>query len=186
MGAIIVMKQVIHIYGASGSGTSTLGRYISEKLGYFFMDTDDYFWEPTNPPYTTKRCLSNRIKLMREDIERYDNAVISGSLVDWGDELIPLFTLAIRVETATNIRLERLKIREREKFGSRIDIGGDMYDNHIKFINWAAAYDNGGMDMRSKVKHDEWEKQLICPLILVDGSRPLRENFELIKEKYKL
>ena len=36
-------KQVIHIYGASGSGTSAIGRYISEKLGYFFMDTDDYF-----------------------------------------------------------------------------------------------------------------------------------------------
>ena len=34
------MKQVIHIYGAAGSGTSTLGRYISEKLGYFL-------WIPT-------------------------------------------------------------------------------------------------------------------------------------------
>ena len=34
------MKQVIHIFGASGSGTSTLGRKICEELGYFFMDTD--------------------------------------------------------------------------------------------------------------------------------------------------
>lgn len=48
------MKNVIHIYGASGSGTSTLGRKISEELGYKFMDTDDYFWLPTNPKYTTK------------------------------------------------------------------------------------------------------------------------------------
>ena len=179
------MKQVIHIYGASGSGTSTLGRYISEKLGCFFMDTDDYFWKTTNPPYTTKRSPSKRIKLMREDIERYKNIVISGSLVDWGDELIPLFSLAIRVETDTPIRLERLKIREREKFGSRIDIGGDMYDNHIKFINWAASYDNGGIDMRSKAKHDEWQKQLICPLLIVDGNKPTRENFDLIKRYLK-
>ena len=186
MEATIAVKQVIHIYGASGSGTSTLGRYISQKLGYFFMDTDDYFWKPTNPPYTTKRCPSSRIKLIQEDIERHDNVVVSGSLVDWGDALIPLFTLAIRVETDTDIRLERLKLREREKFGSRIDIGGDMYDNHIKFMNWAASYDNGGMDMRSKVKHDDWQKQLICPLLLVDGSMPVSENFELIKEKYKL
>lgn len=147
------------------------------------MDTDDYFWEATNPPYTTKRSPSSRIKLMREDIERHDNVVISGSLVDWGDELIPLFTLAIRVETDTNIRLERLKIREREKFGPRIDIVGDMYDNHIKFINWAASYDDGGIDMRSKAKHDDWQKQLSCPLILVDGSMPVRENFELIQRK---
>ena len=41
------MKNVIHIYGASGSGTSTLGRKLSEELGYKFMDTDDYFWFPT-------------------------------------------------------------------------------------------------------------------------------------------
>lgn len=173
------MKQVIHIYGASGSGTSTLGKYISKKLGYFFMDTDDYFWESTNPPYTKKRELSTRITLMREDIEQYNNVVISGSLVDWGDELIPLFTLAIRLETNTDIRLERLKIRERKKFGTRIDIGGDMYNQHIEFISWAASYDNGGIDMRSKKKHDNWQKQLTCPLILLDGSVPVTENFEL-------
>lgn len=180
------MKQVIHIFGASGSGTSILGRYISDKLEYFFMDTDDYFWELTNPPYTKKRNLSTRIKLMREDIEQHDNIVISGSLVDWGDELIPLFTLAIRVETDTNIRLERLKSREREKFGSRIDIGGDMYNKHVEFINWAASYDDGEIYMRSKIKHDEWQKQLICPLILVDGSMPITKIFELIKRKIKM
>ena len=181
-----LIKQVIHIYGASGSGTSTIGRYISEKLGYFFMDTDDYFWEQTNPPYTTKRNLFTRIKLMIDDIERYDNVVISGSLVDGGDELIPLFTLAIRVETDTKIRLERLRIREKEKFGTRIDIGGDMYDNHVEFINWAASYDDGGIDIRSKVKHDDWQKQLICPLILVDGSMPITKNYELIKREIKI
>lgn len=38
-----IMKKIIHLFGASGSGTSTLGKYIREKLGYFFMDTDDYF-----------------------------------------------------------------------------------------------------------------------------------------------
>lgn len=47
-------RSVIHIYGASGSGTSTLGRLISEQLGYTFMDTDDYFWLPTNPKYIKK------------------------------------------------------------------------------------------------------------------------------------
>lgn len=177
------MKQVIHIFGASGSGTSTLGRYISDKLGYFFMDTDDYFWEPTDPPYTKKRNRSARMNRMREDIKRHENIVISGSLADWGDELIPLVTLAIRVETDTRIRLERLEAREREKFGSRIDAGGDMYDNHVKFMNWAASYDDGGMDMRSKAKHDDWQKQLICPFLLVDGSMPVTKNFELIKRK---
>ena len=41
--------------------------------------------------------------------------MISGSLVDWGDELIPLFTLAIRLVTDTEIRTTRLKEREKQK-----------------------------------------------------------------------
>ena len=144
------------------------------------MDTDDYFWEATNPPYTTRRNVSDRISLMRKDIANYDRVVISGSLVDWGDELIPLFTLAIRVETDTAIRIARLKRREREHFGNRIDPGGDMYENHQKFIDWAASYDSGGLDMRSKSKHDEWQKRLQCHQILLDGSLPVEKNFDIV------
>lgn len=99
------MKNVIHIFGASGSGTSTLGRKICDELGYRFMDTDDYFWLSTDPKYIKKRPRNERIKLMKRDIANSDNAVISGSLVDWGDELIPLFTLAVRMETDTAIRI---------------------------------------------------------------------------------
>lgn len=173
-------KQVIHIYGASGSGTSTLGKAICNKLGYFFMDTDDYFWESTDPPYTTKRNIPDRITLMRKDIAKYDGVVISGSLVDWGDVLIPLFTLVIRVETDTAVRIDRLKRRERELLGNRIDPGGDMYENHREFIDWAASYDSGGLDMRSKSKHDEWQKQLQCRQILLDGGLPVEKNLEII------
>ncbi len=175
-------KQVIHIYGASGSGTSTTGRFICDKLGYYFMDTDDYFWEATNLPYQIKRSPSDRIALMRKDIASYDKVVVSGSLVGWGDELIPFFTLAIRVETDTAIRIDRLKKREREHWGSRINAGGDMYENHRKFIDWAASYDHGDLNRRSKSKHDEWQKQLRCQIILLDGSLPVEKNFEIIRQ----
>lgn len=179
-------KQIIHIYGAAGSGTSTLGRYISEKLGYHWMDTDDYFWQPTNPPYRTKRNSSERLALIKRDIANWDNIVISGSLVDWGDELIPLFTLAIRIETATEIRIERLEKRERKSFGSRIDVGGDMYVQHMEFIKWALAYDTGDLNMRSKAEHDEWQKLLQCSQVVLDGSNPLEHNFEVLSANYPL
>lgn len=78
------------------------------------MDTDDYFWLPTNPKYTTKRSKEERLALMKKDISENDNIVISGSLVDWGDELIPLFTLVIRLVTDTEIRVERLKSEKRK------------------------------------------------------------------------
>ena len=177
----IRMKNVIHIFGASGSGTTTLGRKISEELGYRFMDTDDYYWLPTNPKFIEKRPIDKRLMLMKKDIEEAENVVISGSLTDWGDTLIPLFTLAIRLETLAEVRIERLKKREKEAFGSRIEKGGDMYEHHLEFIEWAKAYDDGDLDMRSKAKHDEWQKLLKCPLLLLDGVDNLNENFLKIK-----
>ena len=170
------MKNVIHIYGASGSGTSTLGRKLCAELGYFFMDTDDYFWVPTDPKYQIKRSFEERLALMHKDIDAHDNIVISGSLVDWGDELIPLFTLAIRLVTDTEIRIARLRERERAEFGDRLLPGGDMYENHQEFIEWARAYDTGSVDMRSKAKHDEWQKLLRCRQIVLDGAADLDDN----------
>lgn len=177
----MMANQIIHIYGPSGSGTSTLGKYISEKLGYYWMDTDNYFWQPTDPPYTTKRDRLERIALMKKDVLKWRNVVISGSLVGWGNELIPFFTLTIRIETETTIRLERLNKRERTRFGVRIDIGGDMYDTHRKFIEWASAYDTGDLNIRSKAKHDEWQKLLHCKQIELDGGNTLEHNFKIVQ-----
>ena len=106
------MSHIIHIFGASGSGTTTLAREISARFGYFHMDTDNYFWLPTNPMFTTKREKSERLALMKKDIETHEKIVISGSLCDWGDALIPYFDLAVRVVTDTETRLNRLKERE--------------------------------------------------------------------------
>ncbi|MDE7157026.1 MAG: shikimate kinase [Lachnospiraceae bacterium] len=135
----------MHIYGASGSGTTTLGRKISEELGYKLMDTDDYFWLPTNPKYTTKRGKEERIV------------------------------------TDTDIRIERLKLREKKHFGERIMPGGDMYEHHMEFIEWAREYDTGSVNMRSKAKHDEWEKLLLCRQIVLNGTDDLDENFKKVQ-----
>lgn len=174
-------KNVIHIYGASGSGTTTLAKHIHNNMNYFFMDTDDYFWLPTNPPYIEKRKIQERVQLMREDIGKYDKIVISGSLVNWGNELIPFFSLAVRLVTDTDIRIARLKEREKRKFGSRIEKGGDMYQNHLEFIEWAAKYDNGDINMRSKAQHDEWQKLLKCKQIVLNGTDNLAYNLQQVK-----
>ena len=174
------MKNVIHIFGASGSGTTTLGKRICEELGYALMDTDDYFWIPTNPRFTQKRPVDERIALMKRDIDQSENVVISGSLTDWGDVLIPFFTLAIRIELDPALRIERLKQREKARFGSRIEPGGDMYQQHLNFVEWAKTYDNGGMNIRSKMKHDEWQKLLSCQILCLDGADTIDANFEKV------
>lgn len=172
------MKNVIHIFGASGSGTTTLGKKICEELGYTLMDTDNYFWMPTEPPFTHKRPKKERIELMKNDISKSENVVISGSLTDWGDELIPFFTLAIRIEMRQSVRLERLVQREKGRYGSRIEPSGDMYQEHIEFIEWAKSYDNGGLDIRSKAMHDELQKTFTCKILHLDGENKVEDNFE--------
>lgn len=162
--------MILHIFGGSGSGTSTLGRAIAEKYGYVFLDTDDYFWMPTDPPFQQKRPQEERLALLRKEFSAYEKVVLSGSLCGWGDPLIPSFDLAVRIELPQEIRLERLQAREFSRFGSRILPGGDMEQPHQEFMDWAARYDTGGLDIRSRALHDEWQKKLRCPLIELDGS----------------
>ncbi len=97
-----------------------------------------------------------------------------------GDELIPLFTFAIRLITDTEIRIDRLKAREKQNFSDRIMPGGDMYTHHMEFIDWARRYDTGSVNMRSRAKHDEWQKLLKCRQIVLDGADDLEENFKKV------
>lgn len=170
-----MMKRVIYVYGASGSGTSTLGKAIAEQYGYRQLDTDDYFWLPTDPPFVTSRERDQRVRLLRVDLDAADKAVISGSLYDWGDSLLPFVTLGVRVITPTEVRIERLRRREYARFGERIQEGGDMAGEHLEFIEWAKGYDTDGPDARSKQGHDRHEQGLCCPRMTVDGTRPMEE-----------
>ena len=175
------MKHVIHIFGASASGTTTLGQKICDELGYTLMDTDDYFWLPTNPPFSQKRPREERIELMKKDMDETKNVVLSGSIAGWGDALIPYFTLAVRIEMDPAIRIDRLVKREKQRYGSRIEPGGDMYEHHLAFVEWAKTYDTGGVDVRSKAKHDVWQKLLPCGILYLDGADTIEENFAKVK-----
>ena len=169
------MKHVIHIFGASGSGTTTLGQAIADRTGYRFLDSDDYLWMLTDPQYTTKRPSEERLALLEGDIDASDGAVVSGSLVGWGDPLIPRFTLAVRLVVPHDERMARIERRELDRYGDRIRPGGDMYEISQAFLAWAAGYEDGPATMRSRAMHDLWQQKLSCPLLTLDGTRPVEE-----------
>jgi adenylate kinase family enzyme len=89
------MVHRIHILGASGSGTTMSGRVLAEHLHFPHFDTDDYFWQPTDPPFTQQRERTARQQLLMDDITAQDSWVLSGSLCGWGDVAIPLFELVV-------------------------------------------------------------------------------------------
>jgi len=171
------VKNIIHIVGASGSGTSTLGRAVEDKFAYKWLDTDDYFWIPTNPPYREVRPVEERVKLIKTDTEKYPKCVLSGSLSGWDDDyFIPLFDLVVFVYTPAITRLERLSKRESQKHGNRILPGGDMHEKHTAFIEWAGTYDNSeDTNQRSFAKHKEWLKLMLCPVLRLDGTKAIDE-----------
>ena len=180
------MTNIIHIVGASGAGTSTLGQALEQKYGYKWLDTDNYFWQPTDPPFMKSRPREERVALLTADLEKHPKCVVSGSLGVWGDVFIPRFDLVVFVDTLTDIRIERLKKREYERFGERVCEGGDMYEEHIGFIKWAKKYDIMKPPERCRKLHEEWFKLLKCPLLRVDGTKPVDELLKIIRMEQRI
>lgn len=167
------LPQTIHILGASGSGTSTLGRALEVRCGYRWLDTDDFFWMPTDPPFTQKRPAGERVALLSVALDKHPHCVVSGHMSGWGDVFLPKFELIVWLQTPTEVRLERLRRRERERFGPRVLPGGDMHGEHLRFLGWAGRYDSGGETMRSRTLEERWLKSAPCPVKILEGTRPV-------------
>lgn len=175
-------QTIIHIFGPSGSGTTSLGRQMALNWGFRQLDSDDFYWLPTDPPFTSKRPPEQRLEQMEQALAQGGDLVVSGSLCGRGDRLIPSFTLVVRLEVPTELRLQRLRRRESQRFGARVAPGGDMAQAHLEFLRWAAQYDQGGPDMRSKALHDQWQTQLQCPLLVLNGAASLQENLAQVAQ----
>ena len=96
----------VHILGASGSGTTTLGTALAERFGYAHLDTDDFYWEPTDPPFQRARERSRRQALLAAALDAQPRWVLSGSLRGWGDVFIPRFELVVFLLVPKRLRLE--------------------------------------------------------------------------------
>ena len=170
------MIDHIHILGASGSGTTTLGAALARSLGYAHFDTDDFYWERTDPPFQKSRPVPARIEKLAAALDAQPRWVLSGSLCSWGDPFVPMFDLVIFLYVPPRIRMARLLERERRLYGAEaIAPGGAMHEIYTNFIAWAGAYDEGGEDMRSLQTHERWLEQLRCPVLRLDGTSPLEE-----------
>jgi adenylate kinase family enzyme len=166
----------IHVMGASGSGATSLGRALAGALALPHHDADDYLWLPTVPPYRTLREVAERLRLMREVFLPRADWVLSGGISGWGDEIIPQFDLVVFLTTPRDLRMERLRAREALHFGAdAVAPGGWRHEETEAFIDWASHYEDGTREGRSLARHQAWLERLPCPVLRLDGSRPLSE-----------
>ena len=169
----------IIVFGAAGSGTSTIGKELARLLGFAHFDTDDFHWQKTDPPFIQIHTDHHREVLFKSAVDVCNGFVASGCMREWGEMFKPMFIMAAFVKTPTILRIKRLEKREFARYGQRILSNGDLFNRHRKFIEYAASYDDGGLDMRSLASQENWAKTLPCPVICVDGS----ESFHKIAFK---
>jgi adenylate kinase family enzyme len=167
----------IHIVGASGSGTTTLGEALSEELEYQHFDTDDYYWKVK---YSEKVEVNERIQNLSADLAKHENWVLSGSLVSWSDSILPYFDLVIFLSIPKQVRLRRLQQREFERYGKEIEPGGSKYEESKAFLQWAALYDEAGIEVRSKQLHEVWMEELPCPILKIEGDYTIKERVDKV------
>ena len=154
------------VTGASGSGTTTLGRALSGELEVAFFDVDDYFWVPTEPPYQEQRDPSARLSLLVADLAKVPQSVTAGSVINWGGELEDSFSLIVFLALPHELRVARLCEREIARFG-RAD---------SKFLAWAAQYDDSSVDVNSRRGDESWLTKRSCPVLRVEGDISVPER----------
>jgi hypothetical protein len=160
----------IHITGASGSGTSTLGAALATALGYTLFDADNYYWLPTTPPFAHKRAPAERLRQLVDDLSAHPNAVLAGSILDWGAALEDSFDLIVFLYLDTATRIARLRTRETARLGHA----------DPAFLTWAAQYDEGPPSGRSLAKHRAWLLARRCPIVEIHGDSSVPERLQSV------
>lgn len=181
---ISTMGTRVHILGASGSGTSTLGRALARCLGAAHLDTDDFYWAPSDVPFTVKRSVEERLELLGQSIGERERWVLSGSLCSWGDPLIPLFTHVVFLYVPWDVRRIRLTNRERLRYGEdALMPGGRMHEVSRAFLDWASRYDHAGLEQRSYATHDSWLGRLpdSCDVLRVEEETEIQSLTERVQ-----
>lgn len=175
----------IHIAGAPGGGTTTVGRALANSLAVPHFDADDFYWLPTNPPYRQTRPRPDRFRLMNELFVNRDAWVLSSGNIDsWAREIVASIDLVAFLIVPTSIRLDRLEERQRRQFGpSAIAPSGWNHETTVDFYAFAAGYDDGTAKGRTRTGHEAWLATLACPVLRIDGTRAVSDIVNEISAK---
>lgn len=182
------MIRGIAIMGLNGCGKSTLAHAIAKRLDFYEMDVEDYYFpEQKNSrqaileqqydvkceykgklPYSTPRSISEVQEMIRTDIEKHPQFVISGVTMNWDEDILSVIDVAFILEVSTVERVRRVQHREEVRFGSRVMVGGDMYEQQKAFREIIGN--------RSNERVEESANSMHCKKVRLDGTKSIEEN----------
>ena len=164
----------ILICGLNGTGKSTLGRLLADRMEYEFIDNEDLFFPKADSSYTfsNPRSKEEVIQLLEEKISRNNQFVFAAVKGNYGDRLIASLDHIVLIEVPKQIRSKRVRNRSYQKFGDRILPGGDLYDTESKWFSLT--------DSRPDNYVSDWLETVNCPVIRIDGTLPVENNLDYI------
>ena len=164
----------ILICGLNGTGKSTLGRMLADRMRYEFIDNEDLFFPKADPSYTfsSSRSEEDVIRLLEEKISENNRFIFAAVRGNYGDRLIASLDYIVLIEVPKQIRSKRVRDRSYQKFGDRILPGGDLYDKENKWFSLT--------DGRPETYVTDWLETVNCPVIRIDGTMPVKENVDYL------
>ena len=171
------MEKGIIICGLNGSGKTTTGRLVAERLGIKRMDVEDYYFLDSEIPFTVSRTKDEVRELMWADIQKHKEYVLSSVGCDWGEQIEGSLALAVFLTAPKETRMARIDHREIVRFGDRVLEGGDMYEQQKRFRQFVAG--------RSEEPYRAKVMQLNCPVLELDSTQPLEVIVEKICNYYE-
>ena len=164
----------IQICGLNGSGKSTLGRALAEKIGFYFIDDENLYFSRSNPnePYTNPKPRHEVEQLLMNEIKNHPDFVFAAVKGDYEKDIISMYDYVVMLEVPKSVRSQRVRNRSFKKFGSRMLLGGDLYNQEEAFFQM--------VESRQGSYVENWLQTVKCPIIRVDGTKPIDENVEYI------
>ena len=81
------------------------------------------------------------------------------------------------IDVPKDIRIQRVKKRSFQKFGNRMLLGGDLYEQEERFFDLVKS--------RPENTVEEWVQCLKCPIIRIDGTKHIEENIDFIMNQIR-
>ena len=168
------MGTGIQICGLNGCGKSTLGKALADRLGFHFIDNEHLYFSRSgsDEPYANPKSRAEVERLLMDEVSKYPDFVFSAVKGDYGKEIVPMYNYVIVIDVPKEIRIQRVRNRSFQKFGDRMLAGGDLHGPEEAFFQVVES------------RRDDYVENLLsnvnCPVIRVDGTKPIADNVEHI------
>lgn len=88
------MGTGILVCGLNGTGKSTLGKALAERLNFYFIDNEDLYFPKTdaNYMYASPRTRGEVERLLSQEIKAHENFVFCSVKGDYGERICPFFS----------------------------------------------------------------------------------------------